>query len=123
MITDALKIAVEALDSKKAIDIRVIEIGKYSSLADYFVICSGNSDTQTRALADEVEFKLKEKGITPKNIQTDSGHTWVILDYYDFIVHVFHKETREFYSLERLWRDGLDISVNEILGQEQKVEL
>jgi ribosome-associated protein len=114
-MTDGLITAVKALDSKKGIDIRVIEIGKLSSLADFFVIVSGNSETQTRALADEVEMKLKEAGITPKNIQSDTGHTWIIMDYYDFIIHVFHKETREFYSLERLWRDGLDVDISEII--------
>jgi ribosome-associated protein len=115
-MNEGLKTAVKALDCKKGIDIRVIEIGKLSSLADYFVIVSGNSETQTRALADEVEIKLKEAGITPKNIQSDTGRTWIILDYYDFIIHVFHKETREFYSLERLWRDGLDVDISEIVA-------
>jgi ribosome-associated protein len=115
MIDESIKTAIKALDSKKAIDIRLIEIGKFSSLTDYFIICSGNSDTQTRAIADEVEFKLKEIGVTPRNIQTDTGHTWIILDYYNFIVHVFFKETREFYSLERLWRDGLDVNIDELL--------
>jgi ribosome-associated protein len=114
-MTDGLITAVKALDSKKGVDIRVIEIGKLSSLADFFVIVSGNSETQTRALADEVEMKLKEAGITPKNIQSDTGHTWIIMDYYDFIIHVFHKETREFYSLERLWRDGLDVDISGII--------
>jgi ribosome-associated protein len=115
MIDENIKTAIKALDSKKAIDIRLIEIGKFSSLTDYFIICSGNSDTQTRAIADEVEFKLKEIGVTPRNIQTDTGHTWIILDYYSFIIHVFFKETREFYSLERLWRDGLDVNIDELL--------
>jgi ribosome-associated protein len=117
MISEALKTAVKALDDKKGIDIRVIEIGELSSLADYVVICSGNSDTQTRARADEVEFKLKQIGITPKTVQSDTGHMWIILDYYDFIIHVFHKDTREYYSLERLWRDGLDVDVQSILSE------
>jgi ribosome-associated protein len=116
-MSDGLITAVTALDNKKGIDIRVIEIGKLSGLTDYFVIASGNSETQTRALADEVEIKLKEKGIFPKNIQQDTGHSWIILDYYDFIVHVFHKETREFYSLERLWRDGLDVDIKTIIKE------
>jgi ribosome-associated protein len=115
MLNEGLVTAIKALDSKKGIDIRVIEIGKLSSLADYFVVVSGNSETQTRALADEVEIKLKEAGITPKNIQTDTGHTWIIMDYIDFIIHVFHREPREFYSLERLWRDGLDVDISEIV--------
>jgi ribosome-associated protein len=112
---ESIKTAIKALDSKKAIDIRLIEIGKYSSLTDYFLICSGNSDTQTRALADEVEFKLKEIDVLPKNIQTDTGHTWIILDYISFIIHIFAKDTREFYSLERLWRDGLDVDISDLL--------
>ncbi|MDR0947503.1 MAG: ribosome silencing factor [Ruminococcus sp.] len=113
-LTEDLITAVKVLDAKKAIDLRLLDISEQSSLADFFLIASGTSSTHTGSLADEVEFKLKERGLYPKNIQADKGKAWIILDYIDFIIHIFDKETREFYSLERLWRDGADIDLTEI---------
>jgi ribosome-associated protein len=113
-LTEDLITAVKVLDSKKALDLRLLDISQQSSLADFFLIASGTSTPHTRTLADEVEFKLKERGLTPKNVQADTGYSWIILDYIDFIIHIFAKETREFYSLERLWRDGADIDLSEI---------
>lgn len=108
---------VKTLDSKKAEDIKVIKIGDLTIIADYFVIANGTSSTQTRALADEVEFKLKENGIEPTRIQGNNGSNWIILDYSDIVVHVFYKETRDFYSLERLWRDGEVVDISNYLTQ------
>jgi ribosome-associated protein len=116
MIPESIKIALRALDSKKADDLKLLRVEKQTTLADYFIIAGGNSVTQTRALADEAELKLKEAGFTPKNIQSDTGHTWVILDYYDFLINVFYKETREFYALERLWRDAEDVDISDVLA-------
>lgn len=107
-----LEIAVKALDSKKAEDIKVIKIKDISILADYFVIADGTSSTQTRALADEVDFQLSEKGIQPHSIQGNNGSNWIILDYSDIIVHVFSRDQREFYNLERLWSDGEEIDIS-----------
>ncbi|MBQ2676028.1 MAG: ribosome silencing factor [Clostridia bacterium] len=111
---DILKIAVKALDDKKAHDIKVIKVDDLTVLADYFVIATGNSNTQVRALADEVDYKLSESGVQPHHIEGKSSG-WILLDYSSVVVHVFYKDAREFYSLERLWQDGTDVDVNELL--------
>lgn len=107
-----LELIVRTLDTKKADDIKVIRIGDLSILADYFVIADGLSSTQTRALADEVEFQLKQNGITPDQVQGANGSDWIIIDCRDIVIHVFSKTQRDFYNLERLWKDGemIDIS-------------
>ena len=109
---EALELIVKTLDSKKAEDIKVIKIKELSVLADYFVIADGTSSTQTRALADEVEFRLKEAGLAPNQIQGNNGSNWIVLDYGDIIVHVFSRDQRDFYNLERLWRDGEEIDIS-----------
>lgn len=108
--------AVKILDSKKAEDIRVIKIGDLTILADYFIIADGTSSTQTKALADELEFRLKEMGREPKQVQGNNGSNWIILDYSDVVIHIFYKETRDFYNLERLWSDGEDIDISKYLA-------
>lgn len=108
-----LEVLVKALDSKKAEDIRVIKIRDLSILADYFVIADGTSSVQTRSLADEAEFQLKEQeGISPLRVQGNNGSDWIVIDYGDVVVHVFSKEQREFYSLERLWSDGEQVDIS-----------
>lgn len=107
--------AVKVLDSKKAEDIRVIKIGDLTILADYFIIADGTSSTQTKALADEVEFRLKQQGREPKQVQGNNGSNWIILDYSDVVIHIFYKETRDFYNLERLWSDGEEIDISKYL--------
>ncbi len=97
---------VSLLDSKKGVDIELIQIENLTVLADYFVICSGTSVTHVRSLADEVEYKLKEQGTYPLHVEGHSSSTWILLDYGSVIVHVFTDETRSFYSLERLWSDA-----------------
>lgn len=109
---EILQNAVQILDNKKAEDIRVIGIKDLTIIADYFIIAGGTSTTQTKALADELEFQLKEKGIVPKQVQGNNGSNWIVLDYSDIVVHVFYKETREFYNLERLWRDGEEVDIS-----------
>lgn len=110
-----LAAAVKILDSKKAEDIRVIGIGDLTILADYFIIANGTSTTQTKALADELEFRLKEMGREPKQVQGNNGSNWIILDYSDIVVHIFYKETRDFYNLERLWSDGHEVDIRQYL--------
>ena len=96
------EIAVKALDSKKGKEIRLIRIDKITTLAEYFVICTGTSNTQINALGDEVEKKLTLAGEEPLHREgRGNGSNWVVLDYADIIVHVFCKDTREFYQLER----------------------
>ena len=97
--------AAKALDSKKGRDIKVLEIDKITTLADYFVICSGGSNTQINALCDEVEKELDQLGEQPIHREGYRGGTWVLLDYGDFIIHIMHQDAREYYRLERLWRD------------------
>lgn len=109
---EILKLAVQILDSKKAEDIRVIGIRDLTIIADYFIIAGGTSTTHTRSLADELEFKLKENGIVPKQVQGNNGSNWIVLDYSDIVIHVFYKETRDFYNLERLWKDGEDVDIS-----------
>ncbi len=113
---EQLKKIVNIMDSKKALDIKVIEIGDLSSLGDYFVIASGGSTTQTRAVAEEIEFQLSREGIEPKHSEGARSESWILLDYGDIIVHIFYTQTREFYDLERLWADGNAIDVDTLLG-------
>lgn len=97
---------VKILDSKKGLDIKLINISDVSSLADYMVIATGTSSTHVKALAEEVEYKMDEMGISVSHIEGHRSNTWILLDYVDIIVHVFSDEAREYYSLERLWQDG-----------------
>lgn len=111
--------AAKALDEKKGREIRVLEIEKLTSIADYFVICSGGSNTQINALCDAVERKMEEQcGEKPLHREGYRGGTWVLLDYGCVAVHVFSEEAREFYSLDRLWSDGHELELGEILQRD-----
>ena len=112
---EKLKVIVKALDSKKADDIQVISIGDLTIVADYFVIANGTSNTHTKSLAEEVEFKMSQQGIEPLRTEGYQGSTWIVLDYGDIVVHVFYKETRDHYNLERLWSDGKNIDIKEFI--------
>ena len=109
------EIAVKALDSKKGKEIRVLEIDKITTLADYFVICSGGSNTQINALGDEVEKELTLAGEEPLHREGYRGGTWVLLDYGCVVVHIFNDEARKFYSLEHLWADGEEVDLSAIV--------
>ena len=106
-------LAAKALDEKKGRNVRVIEVTALTTLADYFVICSGGSNTQINALCDNVEKVLTEQGEEPLHREGYRGGTWVLLDYGCVAVHVFNEEAREFYSLERLWQDGIEVKLAE----------
>ena len=108
------EIAVKALDSKKGKEIRLIRIDKITTLAEYFVICTGTSNTQINALCDAVEKELTEKGEEPLHREGYRGGTWVLLDYGCVVVHVFNDEARKFYSLEHLWADGEEVDLSAI---------
>ncbi|MCL2697745.1 MAG: ribosome silencing factor [Oscillospiraceae bacterium] len=112
---ELLKTAVNALDSKKGKNLQVIKVGDLTILAHYFILASGGSSTQVKALADEVEHRLKEKGENPKRTEGYNGANWIVLDYIDVVIHIFHEETREFYDLERLWQDGEFLNAEEFL--------
>ena len=111
-------IAAKALDAKKGKDIRVLKIDRITTLADYFIICSGGSNTQINALCDEVEKKLSAVGEEPLHREGYRGGTWVLLDYGCIAVHVFNAEARAFYSLEHLWADGTEIDLSGVLAEE-----
>lgn len=114
---EILETIVKTLDKKKAEDIKVIGIHDLTIIADYFVIANGTNTTQTKTLAEEVEFVLGQKGIKPERIQGNNGSNWIILDYADIVVHVFYKETRSFYQLERLWKDGVEEDISEWISE------
>ena len=108
------KIAWHALEDKKAEDINAISIEKVSVLADYFLIASGNSRAQVQALAQNVEEKLGRAGYEPKQTEGYQSANWILMDYGDIIVHIFDRQNRLFYDLERIWRDGEDISLEDL---------
>lgn len=107
-----LALAVKALNGKKAVDVKAIKIADLTVLTEYFVIASGTSSTHVRALADEVEERLKESEITPHHIEGRSTG-WYVLDYGSVIVHVFSRDQREFYGLEKMWSDGEEIDCSQ----------
>lgn len=108
------RLAYRALEDKKAEDIRVINIEKVSVLADYFLIASGMNKNQVQAMADNVDKVLHKAGYPSKQMEGYQTANWILMDYGDIIVHVFDRENRLFYDLERIWRDGKSISVEEL---------
>ncbi len=103
------------LDSKKATDVVVIDIRKLTTLGDYFVVASGTSTTQVKALVDEVDKQLSAAGLEPKRVEGYNSAAWILMDYYEVIIHVFYQETREFYALERLWSDAPRVDISNII--------
>ena len=95
----------EVLDSKKGRDIRVLRVEDKTVIAEYFVLCTGNSSTQIKALAGETEYKIGLRGVQPYQIEGRDNHTWLLLDYSNVIVHIFSREAREFYNLDKLYRE------------------
>ena len=108
------KLAIAALEDKKAEDIRVIDISEVSVIADYFIISGGNNRSQIQALSDNVEEKLGRAGMPAKQIEGYDTANWVLLDFGDIIVHIFDKENRLLYDLERIWRDGKAVPVENL---------
>lgn len=108
-IKEMARMTIEALEDKKAEDIRVIDISHVSVLADYFIIASGSNKSQIQALSDAVEEKLGRAGYPMKQIEGYDNANWVLLDFGDIIIHIFDRENRLFYDLERIWCDGRNI--------------
>ena len=104
-----------ALDEKKGRDIKVIDIHDVSVIADYFVIASGSNQNQVQAMVDNVEELLGRAGFEPKQVEGMRNSSWILMDYGDVIVHVFDEENRLFYDLERIWRDGKTLDMEEFL--------
>lgn len=108
---DIVKKVVLALKDKKAEDIRVIDITEVSSIADYFIIANGTNQNQLQAMLDAVDEALYKEGKKAKQVEGNQQSTWILMDYEDIIVHLFSKEDRLFYDLERIWRDGKEIDI------------
>ena len=106
------QIVYDAIDDKLGQDISIINIGKVSSLCDYFVIATASSSRQVKAIADNVQDALTEHGIEPRSKEGYDTQTWILLDYGDVMVHVFNEETRGFYNLEKLWKDAPYVDVD-----------
>ena len=96
----------EIAKNKKAHDIKILKIEDLTVLSDYFVICSGTSTTHVKTLAEEMEFQLKQRDIPPNHVEGRESGNWLLIDYGGVVAHVFLQETREFYSLERMWGDA-----------------
>ena len=108
------RIAVQALEDKKAEDLTILDISGVSVIADYFIIASGNNRNQVQAMADNAEEALGRAGYEPKQIEGYQSANWILMDYKDIILHIFSEEDRSFYDLERIWRDGKQISKEEM---------
>ena len=105
----------KALDEKKGMDIKLLKIDRVSSLADYFLICTGTSNTHVKTLCDYAEYTLEQLGETMLGREGHRGNSWELLDYGTIVIHVFTTEAREFYALERLWADAENIDLSDIL--------
>lgn len=102
--------AVAAAEDRKAVELRVLHLEKVSDFTDYFLICSGTSERQVQAIADAVQEKMRQDGVRPLHVEGYNRGQWVLLDYGDFVAHIFQEEPRRFYSLERLWGDAPDVT-------------
>ena len=110
------KAAVKILDNKKAVDIEAIETTEHTIVSDYFVIANGTSNTHVKALADEVEFELGKLGVEPLHVE-GRATGWILLDYNEVLIHIFTKESRDYYNLERLWSDAKIIDISELITE------
>lgn len=113
---EMVKIACHALSEKKAEDIKIIDIGEISPIADYFVIASGANVNQLQAMVDAVDEELTKAGHHAKQIEGNRNSSWILMDYNDIVVHVFSKEDRLFYDLERIWTDGKQVELAEVIA-------
>ncbi len=116
---ELVKQLVQSLDKHKAEDIQVIRVADVTIIAEYFVIATGTSSTHVRALADYVEKELGEQGLIPRRVEGYAGSTWILIDYGSVIVHVFQPQTREYYNLERLWKDGQFVDIAQFVEREE----
>ena len=114
---EIMKTAVKAIDSKRGTDIEVVRVKDITVLTDYFVFATASSNTQLKAIADEIEYKLSEQGIEPHHIEGRTSE-WICLDYTGVVIHVLLNKQRDFYQLERLWEDGEKIDIDEFIVKE-----
>ena len=115
-------LAIKALEDKKGNDIRVIDIQDVSIIADYFIIASGRNRNQVQTMADNVEEVLGRSGYEPRQLEGYGTATWILMDYNDIIVHIFSEEDRLFYDLERIWRDGKNVDIDQFRNIDSKAE-
>lgn len=108
------KIAVKVLEDKKAEDVKVIDIREISPIADFFIIADGMNQNQIQAMRDAVDEALYKADLKVRQVEGNQSSTWILMDYNDIIIHIFSKEDRLFYDLERIWKDGKEISVDEL---------
>lgn len=108
------KLVIKALEDKKAEDIKAIDISNVSVIADFFIIASGNNRNQVQALADNVDETCGRAGYPVKQVEGYDSANWILMDFSDVIVHIFSKEDRLFYDLERIWRDGKIIDIDQL---------
>lgn len=108
------KLAVAALEDRKAEDVTVIDISEISPIADYFIIANGTNQNQLQAMRDAADEALYKAGVKVRQIEGNQSSTWILMDYGDIIIHIFSKEDRLFYDLERTWRDGKVVDVSEL---------
>jgi ribosome-associated protein len=109
----------EHIFTKKGYDVVLLDLKKLTQIADYFVICSADSDTQVKAIADEVDSKLSEEGIKSWHVEGYRALNWILIDYVDVVVHIFKKDSRDFYKLEKLWGDAPSIKVEDPMLKEK----
>jgi len=114
----AVEKMVRVLDAKKARDIRLLHVAKQTLIADYFIICEGNTNSHLRSLCDELEYQLSLDGIAPSHIEGHGDGNWILMDFSTVVVHIFNRETREYYHLEKLWEDADEIDVAPLLIKE-----
>lgn len=115
---EMVKTAYQALDKKLAEDIRVIDISNVSVLADYFIIANGSNINQVQAIADEVLEKMEQAGYALRQTEGYQSAIWILMDYSDVVIHVFSRDDRRFYDLERIWRDGAIVDIEKLTAQE-----
>ena len=108
------RLACDALEDKKALDVKVIGLEKISTLADYFIIASGANRNQVQAMADNVDEMLGRAGHQPKQVEGYQSANWILMDYGDIVIHIFDEENRLFYDLERIWRDGQSVELPQL---------
>jgi ribosome-associated protein len=115
---DTAKFIVQVLDRKKARDIKLLSVEKQTVIADYFVICTGTSTTQVKSLADEVEFRLEQQGVSASHVEGKRGDGWILLDYAGVIVHIFSRDARDFYKLEKLYDGTTEEDISDIISED-----
>ena len=109
-----ISIIARACNEKKGADLKILKIRELTTIADYFIIASGNSTIQVTAIADEIEQKMGEAGYYLSGKEGHKSGRWILLDFKDIVVHIFHKEDREFYNLEKLWADGEELLLDDM---------